>query len=96
MFIMKKIASFFVFLLAFSAFAFADEAPVDDSNWGIQPEKAQGQYLNDVSTPEETWNDTHDTIIFDKYGSEDSPAFLNRENINPNESDYAYGHSDGR
>lgn len=44
---------------------------------------------------EETWQELHDQLIYDNYGCEDSPAFLNRENINPHESDYEYGSSDG-
>lgn len=44
---------------------------------------------------EQIWNYTVDDYIDRNYGSDASPAFSNRENINPNESDYGYGTADG-
>lgn len=71
---------------------FADDAPADNSNWGVQPAY---QDADDSSPSQDAWDRERDEIIDRKYGSEDSPAFLNRENINPNEADYGYGSTDG-
>lgn len=37
----------------------------------------------------------YNELIEPEYGCDQSPAFLNRGNINPNESDYGYGSTDG-
>lgn len=74
--------------------AFADntDAPSDNTNWGINPTP---QNNNNITPSEKAWDAEHDEIIDNRYGSVYSPAFLNRENINPNEADYGYGSSDG-
>lgn len=43
----------------------------------------------------DTSDDFYEDNVMQEYGSEASPAFLNRENINPNEDSYGYGTSDG-
>lgn len=90
---MKKSVLFLICLFIFPLFHFAQaDVTGDDSNWGIQPTKS-------VPAPteksEQTWQDEHDEAIYDNYGSDQSPAFLNREKINPNESNYNYGTPDG-
>lgn len=92
---MKKFTSLVVVLMCLASPAWADGGAIDDSNWGIQSTPSQIQAAPPVSNSEQTWKDTVDTTIYNKYGSEYSPAFQNRENINPNESDYNYGASDG-
>jgi len=75
----------------------ADESALDTSNWGVQSRPQAScdydEYYEDgdTSPSEDTWNGEHDNKIYEKYGSEESPAFLNRENINPSESDYNSG-----
>lgn len=81
-------------LFSFSYPAFGDDAPADDSNWGVQPVPQPTQDTGG-SAEQDAWKREHDEIIYQKYGSEDSPSFLNRENMNPNESDYGYGSTDG-
>ena len=81
-----------LFLFLSISLAFADDAPCDNSNWGIQPQKQSPQKL---SAAEKTWDEEEYEYIYENYGSQESPAFLNRENINPNEADYNYGSCDG-
>lgn len=92
-----------IFILLFSCLslfalfypAFADEAAPDNSNWGIQPLTEDQQKTKVISSEEKIWNKEQDKNIYENYGSEESPAFLNRENINPGEADYNYGSGDG-
>lgn len=74
---------------------FAAEAAPDDSNWGIQPVTKDWQRAQQTSSSEKAWDEEVNEKIYENYGSEASPAFLNRENINPGESDYDYGSGDG-
>jgi len=48
---------------------------------------------NDKDTEDQ--EDFFDEMIYQQYGSDQSPSFNNREKINPNESDYSYGTSGG-
>lgn len=47
------------------------------------------EYVSDTSDA------YYDDTVVPEYGSEESPAFLNRENMNPNEDSYGYGGADG-
>lgn len=71
---------------------FADDSQTNSTNWGIQP-KQKTQPAGEPS--EYVWDKEEEEYIYDNYGSEYSPAFLNRQNMNPNESDYGYGSFDG-
>lgn len=73
----------------------AEDNPYADKNWGVQPvsEDQQAQLDNDSNV--QGSDDFYSELIAPEYGSDQSPAFLNRENINPNESDYGYGGFDG-
>lgn len=84
---MKKFVLLFICLFSFSYPVFADEAAPDNSNWGIQPITADQQKAKETSASEKTWNQEVNETIYDNYGSDESPAFLNRENIDPHESD---------
>jgi len=90
---MKKLFNLIICLslFLFTSCAFGDDAPSDDSNWGVQPQKQSPK----IAPSEKTWNEEQDETIYDNYGSEESPAYLNRENMNPNEADYDYGTADG-
>lgn len=92
---MKKIASLFISTFFLLSPAYGDDTPLDDSNWGIQHRASNTSESQNISPSEQAWNETIDTAIYDQYGSEYSPAFSNRENMNPNESDYGYGTADG-
>lgn len=74
--------------------AFADSSSVDDTNWGVQPTLRPAQAITPEAS-EDVWNQQRNNIIDEKYGCDTSPGFLNRDNINPNESDYGYGGFDG-
>lgn len=91
---MKKSVFLIICIFLFSAPTFSDGVSSDNSNWGIQPPSANTQNDN-TSDEEDEWNRIHDEVIYKKYGSEESPSFLNREEMNPNESDYGYGTPDG-
>lgn len=94
---MKKIILFFICLIVFSFFypAFADETNFDNSNWGIQPVNQDEQQAKETSPLEKIWNKEQDENIYDNYGSEESPAFLDRENIDPGEYEYDYNDDSG-
>lgn len=74
----------------FSDDSTGSDIPFDSSNWGVQSVPQDNQD-NDESSAQDTWDRIHDQTIDKKYGSEDSPLFLNREEMNPNEQDYDYG-----
>lgn len=69
------------FLILFICPIWADEAPLDDTNWGISP----SEDYQTVSASEDTWDNQRQNIIEEKYGSDQSPAFLNRARITPYE-----------
>lgn len=94
---MEKFILLLIYLFMFSLFypAFADsEAPSDNSNWGI-PTAPSGQLQGSPSPAQNVWDEERNNIIDKNYGSETSPAFLNRDKINPyedgNDSDSNYG-----
>ena len=67
----------------------------EEGNWGVEPIIMNKPNKNNTENSEKTWQGEHDEVIFDHYGSDQSPSFLNREDMNPNESDYGYGSPDG-
>ena len=92
---MKKIILLFIYITLFSLLCpvFADDAPLDNSNWGVQPlpTRRYNPQTNDVPTSEEVWDRQRDQIIEGRYGSDDSPSFLNRSNMNSNDTDDGEG-----
>lgn len=90
---MKKFAFLIIFILAFSYMhhALADDVnPTSDPNWGV-PSENENTHNDDYSkSGEDEWDKIYDQTIYNKYGSDQSPAFLNRDNMNPGESDYGY------
>lgn len=81
---MKKFC--FLFLcLCLSSCVFAQEVNYDSDQTNPQVR----EYESD------TTDAYFDNNVVEQYGSEQSPAFLNRENINPNEDSYDYGSTDG-
>lgn len=81
---MKKVFLLSLFLFFNSCFVLADDTAVDNSNWGIQPQK---QISQKPSAAEKTWNEEEYHLIYDDYGSDKSIYFLNRENMSPTEND---------
>lgn len=77
---MKKVFLSITYLFLFSACVFADDSTVDNPNWGIQPASKDVQSL---SPSQKVWDAERDQIIDKNYGSDQSPAFLNRENVDP-------------
>lgn len=84
---MEKFILLFIYLFIFSLLSpvFADGgAPSDNSNWGV-PAPPSGQFPGNPSPSQNVWDEERNNIIEKNYGSETSPAYLNREKINPYE-----------
>ena len=62
---------------------------------GFKQTQNDGEIIDKNSPAELIWEGTESQIIEDTYGSDQSPYFEGRGGINPNESDYGYGNSDG-
>lgn len=77
--------------LLFSVSAIAAETSTNTYN-NNSTIKKEIKNLQDPDT--EGADDFYRELIAPQYGSDQSPAFLNRENINPSESSYNYGSSD--
>lgn len=86
---MKKIVLLIICLFLFysQAPARADDDSFDDSNWGVQPINKNEHPTDKTPSAEKVWNNLRDEKIYENYGSDKSPAFLNRENINPSDDD---------
>ena len=80
---------FLIFFLIFCSYpVLGDDTAPNTSNWGVQPIPQNKLPIDKTFSPSENiWGNEQDDYIYNNYGSEESPAFLNRENINPNESD---------
>lgn len=72
-------------LFTFYFLLFTSSALADDSNWGIQPPSTK-QVPSQAS--QKVWENEQSEKLYENYGSQDSPAFLNRENIDPATSEY--------
>lgn len=91
---MKKIILLIICLSLISLFypVFADDAPLDNSNWGVQPPPTRyDKGTNTAPTSEEVWDKQREQLIEGRYGSDESPSFLNRENMNPYDTDDGEG-----
>lgn len=90
--VMKKIVLFFMclFCLCFSVDAkdltgcAVSLKNTPQSQDDIQDDNNAGSEAEDV------WEREYERALDEGYGSSQSPAFLNRENINPNEDEYDY------
>lgn len=60
-----------------------------DNNTILGNQKNQDSQ-NPHATPEDIWNEEIDTVIYNNYGSYQSPAFLNQPNPSPGDADYVY------
>lgn len=80
---MKRIVLLFSALFIFQFPALAQDA---DSNWGIQQQQNSSNQCNSIE--EKVWQREYDRALYEEYGSDQSPAFLNRENIDSDETDY--------
>ncbi len=84
---MKKIC-FLILCLYFIVYP-ASTQEITDATLQKSANPIVQEYLS--NTQDAYYNDN----VTEQYGCEQSPAFLNRENINPNEDSYGYGGSDG-
>lgn len=81
---MKKLILLTMCILLISP-AFADDYPYKDSSQFIQKQKEEARQESAKEASEQTFDQTKEQLIYDYYGSIESPAFLNRENIDPEE-----------
>lgn len=77
-----------MFLLAYPAMA--QDEPYAGISGTVKEQNEDSQSDTDPQGSESDWDRMYDETVYERYGSTESPAFLNRENINPNESDYGY------
>lgn len=80
---MKKFLLLFLFLFLISP-AFADDYQLNNNSVPNQQTTTNAQN-NSKEASEQVFDQTKDQLIYDYYGSVESPAFLNRENIDPQE-----------
>lgn len=83
-------------MFSFSLFApaFAADANPYMPKYKTPKHNGGGIPTDNTDADSEDSDDFYDEMIYEQYGSDQSPAFNNRENINPNESDYSYGSAD--
>lgn len=93
---MKKIVLLmsFLFLCSYPCVAFDSDA-YSNIVKDRQMYNADNPKVQKNSSDTEGSDDFYNELINEDYGCDMSPAFLNRENMNPNEADYGYGGSDG-
>lgn len=77
---MKKFILILIFLLGFSC-AFADDKSMNNQNYAAQK-------INHKEASEIIWDREMEQSLYENYGSEVSPAFLNREGTS---TDDGYG-----
>lgn len=75
-----------LFLFTLYSLLFTSSVFADDSNWGIQPPSSLNRGKEEAS--QKVWDWEKGEKIDEYYGSEESPDFLNRENIDPATSEY--------
>ena len=86
---MKKLFSlilFFVFCSIFTSPVFADGSVYNGSNWGVPYYSQDDEQSGEAE--EQVWQDELDESNYENYGSDDSPAYLNRQNIDLYESNH--------
>ena len=92
---MKKIISLFICLFSFVYPVCAQDVNPYTYNNNTRQPKDQGLNTDNSTADMENSDDFYNEMIKQQYGSNQSPAFLNREDINPNEDSYDYGYSGG-
>lgn len=70
--------------------AIAQDETYTDTNKNVQQQNTNNEPTTQPEGSESDWNLLYDQLVNERYGSIESPAFLNRENMNPNESNYGY------
>ena len=88
---MNKLIILIAFVFFMPCLVFASDAAVDNSNWGI-PLKPQNRQTSGEQE-ERVIDNEQNQAIYQNYGSEDSPAFLN--SVNPPENEFEYDSGDG-
>lgn len=81
--LMKRIYGCILLLFALCPLHFASFA---EENWGVQPSTSVKQDAGETS--QKIWDKEENEKIHEYYGSEESPGFLNRGDIDPSTSDY--------
>lgn len=84
--LMKRIYVCVLLLFAFCPLHFAALSVLAEENWGIQPPSSVKQGAGE--TAQKVWDKEESQKIDEYYGSEESPDFLNRGDIDPSTSDY--------
>ena len=88
---MKKIIVLLTCILLLSAYSRivvrADEDYCDSPNWGVPQINQNEQNIGEFSSAESVWDEERDENIYENYGSNKSPTFLSRENIEPDDDD---------
>jgi len=92
---MRKMFLLLICMFLFSPLGFAqEESPYPDANPNVKQTDEDGEPIDTSAPAERIWQGEQYQNIQDEYGSNQSPSFEGRENINPNESDYGYGEND--
>lgn len=83
---MKKIIRCILLLFALCPLHFAVSSVSAEENWGVQPPSSVNKGKEEAS--QKVWDREETEKIEKYYGSEESPDFLNRGDIDPSTSDY--------
>lgn len=84
--LMKRIYGCILSLFAFCILHFVALPVSAEENWGVQPQSSIKQDAGETS--QKVWNKEESQKIDEYYGSEESPDFLNRGDIDPATSEY--------
>ena len=74
-------------IFLFTGAALASDTAVDHSNWGV-PDEGPPFEQQAGEPAEQVWDEERDSFIENNYGSENSPAFLNTQEVPENEYEY--------
>lgn len=84
---MNRIFRYIFLLFAFCILPFATlPALADNSNWGVQSPSSVKHSSEEAS--QKVWEKEQNENLYENYGSQDSPSFLNREGVDPATSEY--------
>jgi hypothetical protein len=94
---MKKIICLIVcvFSFLFVSPVFSQDFSQNMPQNGSRVQSTQGIPTDNNDSDTQDSDDFYNEMIYEDYGSNQSPAFNNREDINPNESNYGFGSSGG-
>lgn len=84
---MKRIYGCILSLFAFCILHFAVSSVSAEENWGVQSTSSPVKQGAEEAS-QKVWDKEENEKIHENYGSEESPGFLNREDIDPATSDF--------